>query len=794
MKKSSQSGEQSFPPNNLPGQLTSFVGRTNEIEEIRRLLDTNRSLTLVGTGGVGKTRLCLETVSGDIERFQDGVWFIELGSLFEPDLMVTQIYATMDLRGISSDPSLDDLSAYLVQKKELLIFDNCEHLVLVCAQTVDHLLRTCPGVSILSTSREPLGYPGETTYQVPAMKIPQMEDISDLKKIRSSEAAVLLVERIQNFQPEFQIDRDIAPTIIQICNQLEGIPLALELAAASTKYLSVSQIAEKLENSLELLTRGSRTSQPRQQTLRATIDWSYSYLNEVEQSLFRRIAVFRGEFTLEDGEGVCCIGSKPFTQKSSHASDLQPEMVLDLLSNLVDKSLLMVRMDGEAIYRMLIPVRKYAREKLIESGEYDDLRKIHLSHYLDLAERAKVGVRGKEQIRWLDRLEIEHDNMRAALGSSSDLGYVEDGLRLASALRDFWFRHGYLTEGVRWLKRLLEAEHPQNLYHANALVEAGILNYEYGNLERAKKYGRESLNLYEKFNHAEGIAQALYLLGVCAHFAGDRQRGILLLEDSLKRFRDLEDYWSVARTLLYLGDAYLRSENYHQAAFVVDECLTLFRQLGDVWGIAFALGTSGELARKMGDYELARNRFFEDLAMQYEQGNKVDVCYLLESIAKLSVDQDNAERAAILWGAAESLRELYHAPMPPSYQVDVAPHYVLAREQIGESAFTKAWVQGSKLSMEQVIEFALKDQIDEPGDAHGATVKETKYQARQFDLTLREIEVLRLVAEGKTDVQVAEQLYISPRTVGKHLQSIYQKLQVSSRTAAARVAIDYDML
>ncbi len=791
MQESIRDRKQAHPSNNLPIQLTSFVGREEEIRGIRKLLDTSRSVTLIGTGGVGKTRLALESISSELERFPDGVWFVELSALFDPELVINQIYSELGLRGMTSEISLDDLSEYLCKKSMLLILDSCEHLVLACSRIAQHILLTCPGITVLSTSRELLGYPGEVLFQVPGLKLPHKGSHPDLEKVSNSEAVVLFLERIRVFQPNFHLDEINTPAVVHICYQLEGIPLALELAAARAKFLGVTQIADKLEKSLELLTRGSRISQPRQQTLRATIEWSYSLLTQQEQNLFRALSVFNGEFILEDVENVCSADSPPDAKETdSDAGNLHSSEILDLLSNLVDKSLVMVRMDPGAIYRLLIPIKQYAEEKLTESGQNELVHNKYLNHYLELAERAKIKLRGKEQMIWLDRLEIEHDNLRAAMGWSLESGSIESGLRLASALKDFWTRQGFLTEGVGWLEKLLKAEHPSNLIHANALIVAGNLNYEYGNRDQAKFYGEQGYKLFEKLGDQGGIARALCLLGIVAHFTGDRQVGMTLLENSLALFRELGDDWNVARTLLYLGDVQTRSGNYQLATLLADESLAVFKQLGDNWGIAFALGNSGELARRMGNFDLAWSRFLEGLELQFELGSKVDVCYRLESIAVLAVEQNDLKRAAMLLGAAASLRESIHALLAPSYQVDLAPYIVNARDRLGEGPFEEAWEQGGSLNLEQAVRFALQPRIIESKDSPDPTLQPIETPGQQYGLTEREVEILRLVAEGKTDIQVAERLFISPRTVGKHLESVYRKLQVNSRTAAARVALD----
>jgi non-specific serine/threonine protein kinase len=801
MVESIRSHYTSNKQHNLPRQLTSFVGRQREINEIREYMDRTRSLTIIGTGGVGKTRLCLEIAIEALEDYQDGVWFVELSTLFEPELVVNEIYSAMGLREEAKGPNLEDLSKYMRDKELMLILDNCEHLVLVCTELVSVLLLTAPNLHILATSREPLGYSGEVLFQVPAMKLPGVEDQMDVKEIVTSEAVQLLVERMQTFQPNFQIDSDNAAVIGQICYQLEGIPLALELAAARVNFLSLTQIATHLETSLQLLSKGSRVSQPRQQTMQATIEWSYNLLSKDEQKLFRCLSIFSGGFTLEDVESVCSGGTAPTiigdqvgsTDKPEHFFGVHPAEVLDLLSNLVDKSLIVVTLDQEAIYRMLLPIQQFARDKLSTSNEDEYFKHRHLHHYLELAEKAQLKIRSAEQSTWLNKLEIEHDNLRAALAWSLESRSINEGLKLAGALKDFWFRHSYLQEGVDWFERLLSADHAKDRTYARALLLAGDLYFDYGNLELAELLAKQGLELCENLNYKEGIANGKWLLGKIAHVVGNRQAGINFLEDSLALFRGLGDKWHIAKTLLYLGDAQIRNDNLQEATDLVGECLTLFRELGDKWGLAFALGNSGELARKKGDHEKAQNQFQEALTLHIEGGNLIDVCYLLEHIAITAIEEGILSKAATLWGCAYALRESLHAPPPPAYQVDYSPHLVALRNSLGEGPFHEAWERGSAMDIEQAINLALDHETGQPSDTYADPSKSSAIATQQYGLTEREVEVLRLVAEGQTDAQVAEQLFISPRTVGKHLQSVYRKLQVNSRTAAARFALDQEI-
>jgi predicted ATPase/DNA-binding SARP family transcriptional activator len=458
------------PSNNLPLQLTSFVGREREMEEVKRLLSTTPLLTLTGSGGCGKTRLAVEVAADLIDEFPDGVWLVEFASLSDPSLLPQAVASSLDVREQPGRSILATLSEYLKPKRLLLVLDNCEHLIEACATLSESLLRACPKLQILATSRVALGIAGELTYRVPSLSLPDTKQIQSISAsdLAHYEAARLFIERATFSRPTFTVtDRD-APIVAQVCHRLDGIPLAIELAAARVKVLSIDQIAHRLDNCFQLLTGGNRTALPRHQTLRATMDWSYGLLSETEQMLLRRLSVFAGGWTLSAAEAVCADTLPPAPHLRGELSSvngglrgvrvpgIRPDEILDLLTQLVDKSLVLAEeQDKEARYRLLETVRQYGREKLIEAGEVEVVSKRHLDWYLSLAERSEPELRRPNQIVWFKRLEVERDNLRAALAWSLESEEVEAGLRLAGALRWFWFVRGCMSEGREWLEGML---------------------------------------------------------------------------------------------------------------------------------------------------------------------------------------------------------------------------------------------------------------------------------------------------------------------------------------------------
>jgi DNA-binding CsgD family transcriptional regulator/tetratricopeptide (TPR) repeat protein len=462
--------------------------------------------------------------------------------------------------------------------------------------------------------------------------------------------------------------------------------------------------------------------------------------------------------------------------------------VLDLLTNLVDKSLVVVHHGQETRYRMLETIREYAREKLLASGEVGRIRARHLAYYLQLAEEAEVRLRGADQVNWFGRLELEQDNCRAALDWSLESEAIEEGSRLAGALGLFWNQRGYLSEGSEWLERFLAEARLDDLIRAKALLRAAHLAWQQNNHEQALAQVEQSLALCRRHGDKRGIARSLHLSGVLAHWMGDRDQGGNLLEESLSLSREISDDLSVIDTLLFLGDIRLRQGDNELAAVMIQESLALSRKLSDQWGIAFAISSLGEIARRDGDYEQAVSYFQKALDIAQEQSFRVEMPFQLEALAMTVAEQGHSKLAAHLWGAAEALREAIHSPLPPSYHAEYAPYKDAIRGALGEEALTSAWDEGQALSTDQVIALAMSAPAAETPPPTASADRPP------FGLTPREVEVLGLVSTGLTDAQVAEELFISPRTVSKHLQSIYSKLDLSSRSAATRFAIEHNLL
>jgi predicted ATPase/DNA-binding SARP family transcriptional activator len=607
---------------NMPVLRTSFIGREREVLEVRRLLAMTALLTLTGAGGCGKTRLALEVAGDLVGAYQDGVWLVELAPLSEEALVPQAVARVLGVREQPGRPLTSTLVDALKNKEMLLVLDNCEHLVDACAHLVETLLLSCPRLRVLATSREALNIAAETTWLVPSLSLPDPLRQPTAGELEGYGSARLFVERARHRRTGFTPGPRNAGAVADICRRLEGMPLAIELAAARVGVLSVEQISERLEDSLKLLTGGGRTKDLRHQTLRGTLDWSYELLDEPERDLFGRLSVFAGGWTLEASEAV------------GLGSGIGGE-VLILIFRLVDKSLVMAEAigDGGMRYRLLEPVRQYAREKLEASGEAGAVRCRHADFFVRLAEEAEPELTGAQQRVWLDRLEAELDNLRTALGWSFEGGEPEVGLRLAGALWWFCYLRGHYGEGRVWLEGALAAseDSPAPL-RAKALTGAGVLAFlqcEYG---LATAQLEEGLALWRDLGDERGVASALQILGSVAREQGRYARAQALHEESLSLWQRLGDEWGIARSLNYLGFVAWLREDHERATALCAEALGLYRGLGDAEGIAWSLISLGAVAQYRGDLGRSEALLEESLSLSREAGYREDVAWSLNEL------------------------------------------------------------------------------------------------------------------------------------------------------------------
>ncbi|MBI2200942.1 MAG: adenylate/guanylate cyclase domain-containing protein [Armatimonadetes bacterium] len=724
-------------PNNLPIQLTSFVGREREINELMQALFSTRLLTLTGAGGVGKTRLALQVSAEVLEEFSDGVWLVELAALPDPELVPQTVAAVLGIREQSGRPVLTTLADSLGPRRLLLVLDNCEHLIAACAQFAHSLLRTCAHLRILATSREALGVAGETAWLVPSLSIPDSRRTSAVS-ISQFEAVRLFVERAAAALPSFRFTSQNSDAVIQICTRLDGIPLAIEMAAARLKALSVEQIATRLDDQFRLLTAGGRTVLPQHQTLRATLDWSYDLLSGEERQLLRQLGVFAGGFALEAVEKVC-------------GEDARAPEVVNLLTRLVEKSLVIAeRRDDRVRYRLLEPIRQYAREKFSASGESDALQGRHLEFFLAMAEEPHYAPHGPTFDQWLERIEEEHDNVRTALDWALDGAAPNAGLQLATAMWRFWVHRGYLSEGRSILERALSvAGNASPSLRARALSGAGYMALTQDDYARATALCEEAHTIARAEGDQQGMAIALAILGHTLWHMGDATRPAQLCDESLKLAKRSQDQRTLASSLREFGYVAWHIGDYERLAQLADEYLHLSRLLGDRSATADALLLLGEAALGAKQYSRAGALYEESLTSSRVQKDKVAMTRALVSLGNVAAHDQNYDRAGALYrealttaaelrdmwwlvrclqgmagaaaaqgqfpraaqllGAVNQFRETMGSPLPRTDQNGYDRTIAVAGSKLGDQAFRAAWAEGRAMSLEQAVALALAD-------------------------------------------------------------------------------------
>jgi predicted ATPase/class 3 adenylate cyclase len=689
-------------PNNLPVELTSFVGRDREKAEIGKLLFTGHLVTLMGPGGAGKTRLALQVAAEAMEAFPDGVWLVELAALSDPALVPQTVASALSVREQPGRSMTNTLRDALRGKSVLVVLDNCEHLVAACAELSSALLRVCPNLRVLATSREALGASGETTWRIPSLSVPDPKNLPPLDRFKEYDAVRLFTDRAVASDPQFAVTMSNAPAVAQVCYRLDGIPLAIELAAARVKVLAVEQIATRLDDRFRLLRGGSRTTMLRQQTLRATMDWSFDLLSQEERALLRRLSVFAGGWTLEAAEAIC-------SGNGVAACD-----ILDLLARLVDKSLVITETQGgEVWYRLLETVRQYGGERLVESNEAADIRGLHRDWYLGLAERADRELSGPQTVQWLKRLETEHDNLRSALEwSKATSDGAEAGLRLVGALNRFWSRRGHWREASEWLEGTLARsdEAPPSL-RTKAIAGAAYLAWRLGDYRLAITLAEKGMALCRELGDKETSASFLTWMSVVAIHQGSYERATELCEQALNLGRELSNKEIMGLQLAHLGIIARYVRDYERATTLQNESLALFKEIGDKSRIAFVLRNLGRVALHQGDCGRAAACFGESLILCRERGETWLSEEGLEGFAAVASTNGHHKRAARLLGAADQLREMLGwLPSPPD-QADYDECTASTRAALGDSPFSVAWAEGRAMTLEQAIEYALASDV-----------------------------------------------------------------------------------
>ena len=651
-----EAGEQEFVPpapaveaprHNLPRQMNPFIGREKQQAELQALLATAPLVTLLGPGGIGKTRLALQVAEAVRERYREGVWMVELAELTEPSLLAQTVASALGMREEPGQSLTRTLLDYFKGKHLLLLLDNCEHLIAACATLAASLLKACPHLTILATSRELLQIPGENAYPVPSLAVPDSRHLPAIESLAEYEAVRLFLDRALLVQPAFAITPANALSLASLCQRLDGIPLALELSAARIRSLSVEEINARLDNRFRLLTGGSRAALPRQQTLRALIDWSYDLLNAREKALFHRLSVFAGGWTLEAAEQVCSGG------------EIEEWEALDLLTSLVDKSLVVAETEqGKTRYRLLETLREYGRDRLEESGEAEILRQRHQAFFVALAVEAEPKLKGAEQTEWLKHLEDEHENLRSALdesfkqkeGSPNTLS-GETALRFCGMLQRFWWTRGHLSEGREWSERALRQTDAQERTRerARTLHGAGVMARMQGDYISARTYHEQSLDIQREFGDREGIAISLNSLGSVTEAQGEYASALAYHEESLAIRREIGDRRGIAASLNSLGNIAYYQSDFDSARAYFEQSLDIQREVGDRKGIATSLNNLGNVTEVQGDYASARSCHDESLSLFREIGDRRGIAASLNSLGNVTSDQNDFDSARVYY-------------------------------------------------------------------------------------------------------------------------------------------------
>jgi predicted ATPase/DNA-binding SARP family transcriptional activator len=749
------------PPSNLPRPITSFVGRSRAVTDVRRALEVSRLVTLLGPGGVGKTRLALESAAGSHAEFPDGIWFVDLSPARDETAAMAAVAAAIGVREAKGQTVADSVRAALSNKRALLVFDNCEQVVEAGAAIIDDLLQKCSTPRVLATSREPLGVAGEAVWRVPSLSLPRHDRGASVDDLLEFEATRLFLDRVRLADASFDVTDAITPIIARICHRLDGIPLAIELAAACVRAFSIEQLEARLDDRFRLLTGGARTSMPRHRTLRAAVDWSYDLLADDERALLMVLSTFEGGWDLDDAEGVVEKDegrrmkdeSEPELRNASPASDLHPSSfflhpsdVMALLPRLVDKSLVVVeRRDGEVRYRFLETIREYAAEKLRDAGREEAARAAHADWFLTLATRADAVRHGPDYMAWLRRLETEHDNLRAALRwARAAPARGELALQLTTLLAYFWNLHGHWTEGRRLLDAALAAapEAPLAL-RARALDAAGSLAQRQGDLERARElyeqglaicdddqriavlchnlaivmrdlggydraeelYGR-SLALHRALGNRFHVATALNGLGVLATDRGDLGRARDYFVESATILEALGNARGAGASLHNIGEISVRAGDFESAAHYLERSLALAREHGFKDLAADSIGALAALADRRGEYERAEALYKESLAIFYGLGAKSGTAAVLEGLARTAAARGHAERAVCLEGAAMAVRESIGWSLPPSERASLDEALEPVRSALGEEETSAVYARGKSMTFDEAVAFA----------------------------------------------------------------------------------------
>jgi predicted ATPase/DNA-binding CsgD family transcriptional regulator len=752
------------PRGSIRGELSGFVGRRAELGRVRAALASARLVTLTGPGGIGKTRLAVQAATEVRRSFRDGAWMTELAGLRDPGLLAPEVARSLGLRDRSASWGVATLADSLAGRQVLLVLDNCEHLLDACAVLAGALLRACPGLRILATSRQVLGVPGEVTFPVPPMSVPAEGQLPGSDSLLEYEAVRLFAERGAAVLPGFAVDAGNRQAVTELCRRLEGIPLAIELAAVRLRAMSPEQILTRLADRFGLLSAGDPAT-PRHGTLQAALRWSYDLLTPAQQALWRRSSVFTGSFDLDAAESVCT------------GDGIAAEVVADLVDGLVAKSVLLRRPGGRtARYVLLDTIREYGQQRLAEAEGEMVLRRQHRDWYAALAAREE-GL-GAGQIQWFDGLDSDHGNLRAALEFClAESGEAEAGLRMACDLWLYWETRGHLTEGRRFLDALLgRTQHAPGLRVRGSWV-AGYLALVQGDGGTARSLLEEALAEGNRLGDTQAEAYATQFLGRALWFTGEADRGLALTGQALSRHREAADWEGVVLTLVQLGIMRTMMGDPQTAAPPLEECIAECEARGERWNRSYALWGLGLAAWLLGDDDRAAELEQAALLLKRDVGDQVGMALCLEALAWIAASHEQAARAAELLGAATAAWNSIPASIPAPLARYREAATERARSALGETPFSAHLTSAQAMPPSRAVATAL-------GEPAGGS-RSARAGSDPARLTAREREVASLIAQGLSNRDIAARLVISARTAETHVEHIMVKLGLTARAQIA---------
>jgi predicted ATPase/DNA-binding CsgD family transcriptional regulator len=747
-------------PNNLPAQISSFVGRERQLAELRRLLRKSRLITLTGPGGAGKTRLALRLAADVLDRYPDGVWLVELAAIGDPRLLEQTVASACGIAEKPGHPVMNSLVEGLTGRRVLLILDGCEHLVDPCAWLASLLLRRCSKLTLVSTSREPLGVAGELIWRTPSLSVPSLDEARHPELVMESEAVHLFVERARLSRPDFELDRKTSESVAQICTRLEGMPLAIELAASLARIMTLPEIVDRLRDRFRLLTGGSRTALPRHQTLRQAVDWSYGLLSPPEQAVLVKLAIFAGGFDLAAAEAVVL------------GDPVEGSDVLALLTRLVDKSLVTAEPSGLGTmrYRLLDTIREYALEKFQQSDEAA-VRRLHAVYFIDLCSQASTKLPSLAMGHWILRLDSDQANIRLALDWSV-AEQPDDFVLLAASMTAYWLMRGRFAESLEWLNQAIELSTSSLEGRAAALLGRSRIRVRVDDYAGARRDADECLRLSRRLGLTMLVSRALNVLGVLSGIQGNLKAAERYYIETVAAAEQVDDRIWIARTRNNL--ALVRSgRGDHEAARIeLEEVVAILAAEGDPYGAGVVMDSLGQVSLKMKNFTAARDYYLRAIAISREFDDSMNIANLVEGLGLVALGEGDPARMIRLASAANGLRAVRGGFPDGDWMKAVEEGLAAARAMLSRQAADTAWRQGAAFDMQEAITHATGAATVPAGDPGSP-------------LTGRERQVAALIAEGLTNSQIAARLKIADRTADAHVEHIRNKLGRRTRSQIA---------